>query len=183
MARPFWRVVGLAGAGLAYGLLLLLLGATAAGAGHGTAVVFWVACSPFILSQSRLAVFGMPIFWAMIGALLGGMAHRIARSLFLATMIAHYAALPIILVLLILRNRFSDPPPAQAVGVAVLALALYAAGQLSIWVIFAKMLQGLAGRTWSGTKDWLWIAAFFVSLFLIPGLILSCYFLSLRDKE
>src|SRR5438128_1335235 len=70
------KLLALLGAvtGLGYGAVLAFLGLVATGAGHGSYVLIGLCSSPLGLTQSiPLALFGTPVFWAIVGALFGGM--------------------------------------------------------------------------------------------------------------
>jgi hypothetical protein len=170
----------LAAIGFCYGAVLAFLGLVAAGAGHGTYVIIGLSSSPLGLTQNiAVAFFGAPFLWCLIGALLGETRRRIPRAIFLATMLAHYAAIPIILG----RDYFGDwDRLGRASEVAAIALAVHALGQLVLWGLFALELRDSTRREWFGPSDLLLTLVFFVTLFVVPALIISGYFKLLRDK-
>lgn len=176
--RPGW----LAGAGFCYGLALLAFGFVATGAGHGTYVILGLSSSPLGLTQNiPVALFAAPVLWCTIGVLLGRVTSRVGRGLFLATMLAHYAALPFILGP---KSYFGDwANVAKLPRFVAAALAVYGAGQLGLWIVFAARQRDPAGPARFGARDLLLMLAFFVPLFLIPGALLLTYFHSLHEKE
>jgi hypothetical protein len=176
---PIYAVIG-----LCYGIHLAFLAFLAAGAGHGTSVLIGLFSSPLGLMQrigGPLTFLSIPVVWCVIGGLLGAMNRRVPRALFLAAMIAHYAALPIILGE---SSEFGDwGYVKRAAGAVLVGVAGYALGQIAIWALFAIGLWRSRQSARFGAKDLLLTAAFFVALFLIPGLVFLSYFYSLQDKD
>ncbi len=71
----------------------------------------------------------------------------------------------------------------KAPGFVALAFAVYGAGQLGIWLMFLASMRWLSERTPFAARDLVLALAFFVALFLLPGMLLLAYFRSCRDKE
>jgi hypothetical protein len=174
-------LIGLA-LGLCFGLILGFLGFAAAGVGHGTYVLIGLSSSPFGLSQNIfLTWFGAPIFWCIVAALSGAATHRLPRALFLATMIAHYAALPIILGR---ESNFGDwGYVTKAAGVVAVGVAVYAVGQGGLWIAFGLGLWQSRQSARFGTKDILLMTVLFVALYLAPGLAILAHYQSLDEKD
>src|ERR1051325_4997874 len=147
-------------AGFHYGVFLLFFSFIAAGAGHGTSVVIAVAESPFPVSGPSSVVdtlFGdigdwalaftlvIPLFWTVVGALLGASDRSIPRALFLIFMVGHYVGIPLIL----------GPGEGfdgweyvnRALGAVVIAAAIYVAGQFILWFVFLREQRSVTGAS------------------------------------
>lgn len=136
--------------GFLYGALLSGLGFIAGAAGHGSDLLLWLVLSPlslvqFVLGDVRgamrdtivlLLLIVPPIFWAAVGAVLGGVQHRRPRIIFLVMILAHYGAIPI---RLIFHEIGEWEYAARVAAVLVPGVALYAAGQVAIWIAFFRI--------------------------------------------
>lgn len=123
-------------AGLVYGLALASIAVVAAGAGHGTYVLLGLCSSPLGLMQNvAVALLGTPVMWCLVAALLSAAKKPGCKAAFLAAMVAHYAALPIVLSG---WSNFGDWEYAEKVPASVtFGAAVYAAGQVALWAAFA----------------------------------------------
>jgi hypothetical protein len=182
MAASLLRTVGLYAGGLFYGIVLAGLGFVATGAGHGTYVVIGVSSSPFGLTQNiPITNLAAPLLWSVVCVLLSLLAYRVPRALFFATMLAHYAALPLIL---LGKSTFGDWSYASKMpGFVAMAVAIYAFGQFCIWAVAFRSLRGLEEPFRLGATDIVLTAAAFVVLYAAPSLALFAFFHAGRDKE
>jgi hypothetical protein len=131
--------------GITYGGLLFFPGFIATGAGHGTYVVAALASAPLSLAQDiGLALFAPPFVWGAVGILLAGVDRPVRRTLFLAAMFAHYASLAFVLRG---QSKFADWEYVDRVGgLAAVAFAIYAAGQVILWGTFFALSRATAER-------------------------------------
>jgi hypothetical protein len=128
--------------GLAYGILLAIMGFLAAGFGHGTYVVIGLSSAPCGLGQNVIfALIGAPLLWLLSAFLSGGSRHWAWRALYLFVMTVHYVSLPWILQA---PSPFADWSYVHKVeGLFWAAIVFYCAGQIGLW--------GLAVlQTWKG---------------------------------
>lgn len=167
-----------AGTGISYGLFFLATGFLAAGAGHGNYAIIDIASAPFIYSGSFwTAMLALPVFWGVVGALLGAADRRIPRALFIAVISGHYAGAAVVF----LTGRCDLSRLSRTYGVVLFALAAYIIGQITIWVCFIlqKRMSGVAFTK----RDALFAGTFFAVLFVLPGVTLYAYLEAHRDKE
>jgi hypothetical protein len=129
----------MAATGFGYGLVLALIGLIGAGAGHGTYVLLGMYASPLSLMQHiALAVFGLPVLWCLISALLAGTTKRGWMIAFLVAMLAHYVSLPWVLKE---GETFGDWEYAAKIwGFVLVGIGVYVVGQVIIWVVFLAEL-------------------------------------------
>jgi hypothetical protein len=139
--------------GFLYGAVLSCLGLFAAGGGHGSPIVAWLASSPVWLGfyllpeiEARwqhtvglLVLLLCAIFWSLLGAVLGSARHRQWRIIFLVMILAHYAA-----VFIAAFHGFQSLDREQTMrvlGIVVSGLAVYGLGQIAIWTGFAIVMK------------------------------------------
>src|SRR2546423_133550 len=97
MYRHLLNPTDLAVTGLLYGTLLAGVAFLATGAGQGSYLLLGLCSAPLGLTHNIfLALLATPLLWCGLGALLGAETWG-GRVVFLATMIVHYASLPLIL--------------------------------------------------------------------------------------
>jgi hypothetical protein len=178
---PFLTVAGLT-VGMVYGLVQAFLAFVATGAGHGTYVFLGLSSSPISLTQSiGNSLLAIPIIWSVMGALAGLAGNRVCRALFGAAMLAHYAALPVVLGH---GSNFGDWSYLEKVGgLTPIAFGVYAIGQAVLWGLFLLALWLRQGTARLRVRDAVLMLVFFVVLFVVPGLSLLGYFRSLHDKD
>jgi hypothetical protein len=124
--------------GFAYGCLLCVWAFFAMGAGHGTYLPLAIASSPLLYLGTPLALSGLPILWAAIGATLGRLSGNSRRWPFLAAMSIHYAG--IVPLCWRVLGPMDDGPSfrlmltrVDTVVTLLLGLLIYLAGQGVLW--------------------------------------------------
>ena len=122
--------------GSLYGVALSVLAFLAAGAGHGSYILMGVSSAPFGLLGVIVALFGTPVFWALMGFLVAKAAHLLLRRVFLIIMTLHYLSIPFILATeeygdwdRLVRGKQMLPN----ILVMIIGLSLYLYGQVVIW--------------------------------------------------
>ena len=121
-------------AGLLYGTLLALLSFAAAGAGHGTGFPFLVSSAPFGLLGMPAAVFGAPLLWAAVGALVAD-SGRVIRPV--AVLYMHYVS-GVVLMLAYFSLQEVDPEDLDSVEQIspesiFIWVIVYLVGQAVVW--------------------------------------------------
>ncbi len=128
-----------AAVGFVYGVILGYLSFLTAGAGHGTYVMVGMSSAPLGLLGTLAAIFGPPLLWAGVGALLASLDRRGARRWFIVFMLVHYLSG----VALLSTEPFGDwEYVGRVVGampwVVAAWLATYGLGQAVIWLAFTR---------------------------------------------
>jgi hypothetical protein len=128
-------------AGFTYGLILCAFSFIAAGYGHGTYTLMGLSSAPVCLFGVLPALLGCPLLWALIFALVGTGLKKL-RWVFVAVMTLHYGVAVVVLTWpggfysnwdYISRFR------GNYAFLTVFGFATYAAGQLFLWVRFARL--------------------------------------------
>ncbi len=128
-----------AAAGFAFGVVLGYLSFLTAGAGHGTYVMVGMSSAPLGLLGFLAAIFGSPLVWAGVGALLASLDRHGARRWFIVFMFVHYLGG----VALLSREPFGDWEGVGRVAgampwVVAAWLTTYGLGQAMIWLTFTR---------------------------------------------
>jgi hypothetical protein len=166
-------VLAAAFANFLIGCLLLGLAFLVGGAGHGTSVVALVVASPALLWFPLLptstlifaAVLTPPIFWGIVGALLGASHRRLPRVLFVVLLLTHYAALPILL------TRPNDYRLHRVMGGFLFSMGIYIVYQVGLWVGLFLRLRYADNKDSVGRIDFLLIVTAFPVLFVISAFV------------
>jgi hypothetical protein len=126
------RMIAGAAAGFLYGLLLLLAGFAATGAGHGTAIPLILSAAPFSAFGVAEAIFTTTPLWLGLGILIARSGSPSGRRLAQGALLLQYLAAFLILVFIgipLYRERMF---PGGEDLIALWAV-LYLGGQVLIW--------------------------------------------------
>jgi hypothetical protein len=118
--------------GLLYGLSLGFMAIMAAGAGHGTPLIFLLASSP-VYVPIQLVLVSSTVFWFAVGAAVQRSHHSVGRVLFFSLLGAHYLVALMLIASAVdlesgrwLLDLFGQP-------FGVLAVGCYVWGQVYLW--------------------------------------------------
>jgi hypothetical protein len=120
--------------------MLVSIGFTNAGAGHGTSVFIGLFSAPVGLAQNYfVALASIPFLWPIMAFLAASSQRLPLRLVFLCAMCSHYVSLPWILNG---PSRFADwsymkKLSAESIG---FAFGVYGVGQVALWVLFLIQL-------------------------------------------
>jgi hypothetical protein len=148
-------------AGFLYGAVLSVLGFQAVGYGHGSILLLHWISSPFgvaVLALNDFAGESPPtvfvllrifpvIFWSMVGLTLSGLPHRGLKVVFLVLILAHYSAIGPIILGTIDLDDWDWEPIQKARSTLLIGATIYLAGQVAIWITFARRSGWLTKAT------------------------------------